>query len=152
MARQLGTVLGACLCRTHPGLRSSVPGQYALLLWGRAEARAQVPGCPSGPFANTVPSAPSADDGFSTTDIDLKCKERVTDSESGDSSGEDPEGSKVSAWDLVLSGLTELQEWGIFLCVDREPGEGSYLPHGELCHSLDESRPSGALGVGVQAP
>ncbi|KAM7059113.1 protein capicua homolog isoform 7-T8 [Molossus nigricans] len=35
-----------------------------------------------------------ADDGFSTTDIDLKCKERVTDSESGDSSGEDPEGSK----------------------------------------------------------
>ncbi|KAB0407301.1 hypothetical protein E2I00_010985, partial [Balaenoptera physalus] len=37
-----------------------------------------------------------ADDGFSTTDIDLKCKERVTDSESGDSSGEDPEGSKES--------------------------------------------------------
>ncbi|XP_043454730.1 protein capicua homolog isoform X5 [Prionailurus bengalensis] len=35
-----------------------------------------------------------ADDGFGTTDIDLKCKERVTDSESGDSSGEDPEGSK----------------------------------------------------------
>nr|KAF6409402.1 capicua transcriptional repressor [Rousettus aegyptiacus] len=35
-----------------------------------------------------------ADDGFATTDIDLKCKERVTDSESGDSSGEDPEGSK----------------------------------------------------------
>uniref|UniRef100_A0A8D0QE59 Protein capicua homolog n=1 Tax=Sus scrofa TaxID=9823 RepID=A0A8D0QE59_PIG len=35
-----------------------------------------------------------ADDGFSATDIDLKCKERVTDSESGDSSGEDPEGSK----------------------------------------------------------
>ncbi|XP_016047975.1 protein capicua homolog isoform X5 [Erinaceus europaeus] len=35
-----------------------------------------------------------ADDGFSTTDIDLKCKERVTDSESGDSSGEDPEGNK----------------------------------------------------------
>ncbi|XP_066229709.1 protein capicua homolog isoform X2 [Saccopteryx leptura] len=35
-----------------------------------------------------------ADDGFSTTDIDLKCKERVTDSESGDSSGEDPESSK----------------------------------------------------------
>ncbi|XP_006871432.1 PREDICTED: protein capicua homolog [Chrysochloris asiatica] len=35
-----------------------------------------------------------ADDGFSTADIDLKCKERVTDSESGDSSGEDPEGSK----------------------------------------------------------
>uniref|UniRef100_A0A8C5K0U6 Protein capicua homolog n=1 Tax=Jaculus jaculus TaxID=51337 RepID=A0A8C5K0U6_JACJA len=35
-----------------------------------------------------------ADDSFSTTDIDLKCKERVTDSESGDSSGEDPEGSK----------------------------------------------------------
>ncbi|XP_010621611.1 protein capicua homolog isoform X3 [Fukomys damarensis] len=35
-----------------------------------------------------------ADDGFGTTDIDLKCKERVTDSESGDSSGEDPEGNK----------------------------------------------------------
>uniref|UniRef100_A0A7N5JV86 Capicua transcriptional repressor n=1 Tax=Ailuropoda melanoleuca TaxID=9646 RepID=A0A7N5JV86_AILME len=35
-----------------------------------------------------------ADDGFGATDIDLKCKERVTDSESGDSSGEDPEGSK----------------------------------------------------------
>ncbi|XP_036263956.1 protein capicua homolog isoform X7 [Pipistrellus kuhlii] len=35
-----------------------------------------------------------ADDSFSTTDIDLKCKERVTDSESGDSSGEDPESSK----------------------------------------------------------
>ncbi|XP_045148662.1 protein capicua homolog isoform X2 [Echinops telfairi] len=35
-----------------------------------------------------------AEDGFSTTDIDLKCKERVTDSESGDSSGEDPEGCK----------------------------------------------------------
>ncbi|XP_055991889.1 protein capicua homolog isoform X3 [Sorex fumeus] len=35
-----------------------------------------------------------ADDGFSATDIDLKCKERVTDSESGDSSGEDPEGNK----------------------------------------------------------
>ncbi|XP_062965619.1 protein capicua homolog isoform X6 [Cynocephalus volans] len=35
-----------------------------------------------------------ADDGFSTTDIDLKCKERVTDSESGDSSGEDTEGNK----------------------------------------------------------
>ncbi|XP_076987814.1 protein capicua homolog isoform X4 [Tamandua tetradactyla] len=39
-----------------------------------------------------------ADDGFSTTDIDLKCKERVTDSESGDSSGEDPEGSKGFGW------------------------------------------------------
>ncbi|XP_049643089.1 protein capicua homolog isoform X1 [Suncus etruscus] len=35
-----------------------------------------------------------ADDGFSAADIDLKCKERVTDSESGDSSGEDPEGNK----------------------------------------------------------
>ncbi|MEJ1288391.1 capicua transcriptional repressor [Cricetulus griseus] len=35
-----------------------------------------------------------ADDSFGTTDIDLKCKERVTDSESGDSSGEDPEGNK----------------------------------------------------------
>lgn len=44
---------------------------------------------------HTVPSAPSADDSFATTDIDLKCKERVTDSESGDSSGEDPEGNKV---------------------------------------------------------
>lgn len=82
---------------------------------GRAEARAQVLDCPSGPFANTVPSTPSADDSFSTTDIDLKCKERVTDSESGDSSGEDPESNKVSAWVLVLSGLTELQEWGYLL-------------------------------------
>ncbi|XP_051063435.1 protein capicua homolog isoform X2 [Phodopus roborovskii] len=35
-----------------------------------------------------------ADDSFGTTDIDLKCKERVSDSESGDSSGEDPEGNK----------------------------------------------------------
>ncbi|XP_052619475.1 protein capicua homolog isoform X4 [Peromyscus californicus insignis] len=35
-----------------------------------------------------------ADDSFGTTDIDLKCKERVTDSDSGDSSGEDPEGNK----------------------------------------------------------
>lgn len=57
-------------------------------------------------YASAVLSAPSADDGFGTTDIDLKCKERVTDSESGDSSGEDPEGSKVRAWNLVLSGST----------------------------------------------
>ncbi|XP_060222385.1 protein capicua homolog isoform X5 [Meriones unguiculatus] len=41
-----------------------------------------------------------ADDSFGTTDIDLKCKERVTDSESGDSSGEDPEGSKVRIAEL----------------------------------------------------
>lgn len=47
------------------------------------------------PLTDVVPFAPLADDGFSTTDIDLKCKERVTDSESGDSSGEDPEGNKV---------------------------------------------------------
>ncbi|XP_038622978.1 LOW QUALITY PROTEIN: protein capicua homolog [Tachyglossus aculeatus] len=36
-----------------------------------------------------------ADDGFNAADIDLKCKERVTDSESGDSSGEDPDGGKL---------------------------------------------------------
>ncbi|XP_072464000.1 protein capicua homolog isoform X2 [Notamacropus eugenii] len=35
-----------------------------------------------------------ADDSFGTTDIDLKCKEQVTDSDSEDSSGEDPEGAK----------------------------------------------------------
>ncbi|XP_056653018.1 protein capicua homolog isoform X4 [Monodelphis domestica] len=35
-----------------------------------------------------------ADDGFGTADIDLKCKERVTDSDSEDSSGDDPEGAK----------------------------------------------------------
>ncbi|XP_051845461.1 protein capicua homolog isoform X2 [Antechinus flavipes] len=35
-----------------------------------------------------------ADDGFGSADIDLKCKERVTDSDSEDSSGEDPEGAK----------------------------------------------------------
>lgn len=54
----------------------------------------------------TLFSASSADDSFGTTDIDLKCKERVTDSESGDSSGEDPEGNKVSfvgSWGAMLS-------------------------------------------------
>ncbi|XP_074075486.1 protein capicua homolog isoform X4 [Macrotis lagotis] len=35
-----------------------------------------------------------ADDSFGTADIDLKCKERVTDSDSEASSGEDPEGAK----------------------------------------------------------
>lgn len=44
----------------------------------------------------------------------------MTDSESGDSSGEDPEGSKVSAWDLLLSGPRVLGG-GLFLClVSRE--------------------------------
>uniref|UniRef100_A0A7N4V7S6 Protein capicua homolog n=1 Tax=Sarcophilus harrisii TaxID=9305 RepID=A0A7N4V7S6_SARHA len=37
-----------------------------------------------------------ADDGFGSADIDLKCKERVTDSDSEDSSGEDPEGAKLA--------------------------------------------------------
>lgn len=108
----LGAVT-ACWGRwAHPGLRNSIPGHNLLLARGRAEARSWAPDCPSSPildlFANAVPSVLSADDGFGTTDIDLKCKERVTDSESGDSSGEDPEGSKVRAWDLVQSGLTQL--------------------------------------------
>ncbi|XP_074075484.1 protein capicua homolog isoform X3 [Macrotis lagotis] len=37
-----------------------------------------------------------ADDSFGTADIDLKCKERVTDSDSEASSGEDPEGAKLA--------------------------------------------------------
>ena len=91
---------------------------------GRAEARARLQTLYSGqhraqPFANTVASVPSADDGFGTTDIDLKCKERVTDSESGDSSGEDPEGSKVRAWDLLLSGPHVLGGRMFLFCVSR---------------------------------
>lgn len=37
------------------------------------------------------PLSPAADDGFSLADIDLKCKERVTDSESDASSGDEPD-------------------------------------------------------------
>ena len=91
-------------------MRNSIPGQHLTANSGQSRGQSQAPHCPSWqpciqPFTSPVPSALSADDGFSTTDIDLKCKERVTDSESGDSSGEDPEGSKVRAWDLLLSGL-----------------------------------------------
>lgn len=45
----------------------------------------------------------------------------MTDSESGDSSGEDPEGSKVRAWDLALSGHTLSWEGEcLLLCVLTE--------------------------------
>lgn len=71
------------------------------------EVRARAPCCSSWtvlhPALLPILFAPSADDGFGATDIDLKCKERVTDSESGDSSGEDPEGSKVRVGELLLS-------------------------------------------------
>lgn len=59
MARPLGTALDACLCRwTHPGLRNSIPGQYSLLVWGRAEARAQVPDCPLALLPTPFPLLP----------------------------------------------------------------------------------------------
>lgn len=88
------------LCHMLP---SSCPGRPSGLRCGHARRHPCLLGQgPGSRWAHTVPSAPSADDGFSTTDIDLKCKERVTDSESGDSSGEDPDGNKVRAWDTVL--------------------------------------------------
>lgn len=82
-------------------------------------------------FVNAVLSAPSADDGFGTTDIDLKCKERVTDSESGDSSGEDPEGSKVRAWGWCLVSSTSRRKGKyLLMCIDTgglRPTEGKLL-------------------------
>lgn len=78
----------------------------------------------------------------------------MTDSESGDSSGEDPEGSKVSAWDLLLSGSRVLGG-GLFLCLVSREAEmkaqrGPHRPHSYLPHrrlSLDEWRPSTGLAA-----
>lgn len=73
----------------------------------------------------------------------------MTDSESGDSSGEDPEGSKVRAWGLMLSGPCVLGGRMFLFCVSRwgqiRAQRASYLPHGRL--SLDEWRPSTGLAA-----
>lgn len=148
MARPLGTVLGSVahvLGQEGTPWAEGQPSRRSFLLaWGRAQARAQAPDCP---FAYAVPLCPSADDGFATTDIDLKCKERVTDSESGDSSGEDPEGSKVRALDLALSSPAQFWRRGTpapacaAAAGEQDPAAANYLPHGKLCHTLDELRP-----------
>lgn len=65
----------------------------------------------------------------------------MTDSESGDSSGEDPEGSKVRAWDLALWSHSASGRGKICsVFVDREKGleRANYLPRGVLGHSLGD--------------
>uniref|UniRef100_A0A8C3HJ05 Protein capicua homolog n=1 Tax=Chrysemys picta bellii TaxID=8478 RepID=A0A8C3HJ05_CHRPI len=69
-----------------------------------------------------------ADDGFNPPDIDLKCKERVTDSESETSSGEEPDG-KVRAAGVIRSPPLPPSSGAFAPCRPPAPTELD-LPHG----------------------